>query len=189
MFDPSPAVVMGDRENHISQHLEVGEVLVRTAECRQCDEMRPRRAHDPLGRVSRVDNDARACVRARGLFPPMKAATDSKAAMLFFLLQRFFWRAPREWALCSLDPLLLVMDHCPWAASSVRRSFSSSGNSFLAFADLTSSFIRVKRIQRGARGMDSRMEGRRTGPGGMESTHPIIPYLTSEQKSNRGRKI
>ena len=132
----------------------------------------------------------RACGR-EAFFPPMKAATDSKAAMLFFLpssSRDFFGvRIVNGRSVCSLDPLLLVMDHCPWAAS----SFRPSGNSFLAFADLTSSFIRVKRKQRDAGWTEGEgwKEGRRAGPGGMESVHPIIPYLKGEQRYNCVRKL
>ena len=152
MFHQSPAVVMGHWDSHISA---LGSRRGPRCSHTRVPTMR-RNASPPLaGSIWTTGKSSRqrcACVRARGLFSSHEGRHRFKGCnalfppLLFLLLQRFFWSAHREWALCSLDPLLLVMDHCPWAASSVRPATPS----FLAFADLTSSFIRVKRIQRGA---------------------------------------
>ena len=139
MFHQNPAVVTGVRDSHISQAL--GSWRGPRCSHSRVPTMR-RNATPPRGGSIWTGKSSRqrcACVRARGLFPPMKAATDSKAAMLFFLpssssFRDFFGvRIVNGRSAASIRSFLLVMDHCPWAASSasVRRSFSSSGNSFL----------------------------------------------------------
>ena len=127
MFHQSPAVVMGHWDSHISQAL---------------GSWRGPRSHSRVPTMRRNATPARAgsiwttgkssrqrcaCARARGLFSSHEGRHRFKGCNALFpplllLLQRFFWSAHREWALCSLDPLLPPRDGSLSLGRIVRRS-------------------------------------------------------------------